>query len=145
MSTQVVSTSPTSTPVEVKTEEFTTILERITESFVKALTAASSARASDRPPRSPQSGPHLNNCHFCDLPTIMVTIVKSQQITLSRVNASITLKDVLPYHQAHSFLATYQASALRSALTNGTITTPVRQPQDNLCITYSRKPSLNLE
>jgi hypothetical protein len=68
MSTQVVPTSQTSAPVEVKMEEFTTILERITESFVKALTAASSARASDRPPRPPQSGPRSNNCHFCDLP-----------------------------------------------------------------------------
>jgi hypothetical protein len=68
MSTQVVPTSQTSTPVKVKTEEFMTILEHITESFVKALTAASSARASDRPPRPPQSRPRSNNCHFCDLP-----------------------------------------------------------------------------
>jgi hypothetical protein len=27
-----------------------------------------SARASDRPPRPPQSGLHSNNCHFCNLP-----------------------------------------------------------------------------
>jgi hypothetical protein len=68
MLTQVVPTSQTSTLVEVKTEEFTTILERITESFVKALTAASTARQSDRPPRPSQSGSRSNNCHFCDLP-----------------------------------------------------------------------------
>jgi hypothetical protein len=129
MSTQVVATSQASAPVEVKMEEFTTILERITESFVKALAAASTARASDRPPRPPQSGTRSNNCHFCNLPAIMVAIARPQQITLSRVNASVTSKDVLCYHQGHSFLATYQASALKSASTNGTIATPVRSLQ----------------
>jgi hypothetical protein len=51
---------------EVKTEDLAAILERITESFVKALTAATTANArSDRPPRPAQLSA---NCNFCDEP-----------------------------------------------------------------------------
>src|SRR6267154_1549276 len=64
-STQLVSTSKAMASGEVKTEELATILERITESFVKALDAATSARSSERAPRAQQSGPRSGNCHFC--------------------------------------------------------------------------------
>ena len=70
-STQSISTatSRTSAPAEVKTEDLAAILERITESFVKALSAATTARVSDRPRYThTHSGPGSNNCHFCDLP-----------------------------------------------------------------------------
>ena len=64
-STQLVSTSKAAASGEVKTKELATILERITESFVKALDAATSARSSDKAPRAQQSGPRSGNCHFC--------------------------------------------------------------------------------
>jgi hypothetical protein len=60
MSTPAVA-RPTTAP-EIKTEDITTIIERLTDTFVKAL-AASNNNYGDRPPRPPrESNP---GCNFC--------------------------------------------------------------------------------
>ena len=68
---QVTSSASASTPnvrpatSDVKTEDLAAILERITESFVKALAATATTVRADRPPRTGQSS---GNCNFCDEP-----------------------------------------------------------------------------
>ena len=54
-----------STTSEVKTEDLAAILERITETFVKALTATAATARADRPPRPAQTN---GNCNFCNEP-----------------------------------------------------------------------------
>jgi len=54
------SNSTTTATTEIKSEELVTVLERITESFIKALSAT--AQQSSRPPRTTQA----LNCNFCD-------------------------------------------------------------------------------
>ena len=64
----IASTNSTTNPVkaEIKTEDLAAILERVTETFVKALSSqqqTNRATTSDRPPRPyPSSG---GNCNFC--------------------------------------------------------------------------------
>jgi hypothetical protein len=52
-----------SAPTEMKTEDIAAIVERITDSFVKALTAVNAR--TDRPVRPPQTN---TNCNFCNEP-----------------------------------------------------------------------------
>ena len=51
--------------MDIKTEDLAAILERITESFVKALVATATTVRADRPPRTGQTS---GNCNFCDEP-----------------------------------------------------------------------------
>jgi hypothetical protein len=86
MLAQVVSSSTSPlrafAPTKVKTEEFTTILEHITESFVLDLPKDHLACR--------KAVLNRTTVTFAIYQTILVTTVKSQQITLSKANVLIS-------------------------------------------------------